>query len=297
MSTDKTDAFGTRMKEYEFQETKRTFLPMLPVYARIDGRGFSNFTRGMERPFDTDMMVAMIQTTKHLVEHTHAKIGYTQSDEISLAWHAPEYESSIFFNGKIMKMASVLAGLATAAFTKAVLTSNNPNFRAYADRLPHFDARVLAMPSREEVANMFLWRNQDATKNAISMAAQHYFTHSSLQGVNSAQMQERLWQESNINFNSYPESFKRGTFVRRVAVERPFTAEELARIPENLRPSADTLITRNNVISVPMPIFSKVTNRVGVIFDGEAPVVIEEHIDLDAIRMASSLSMYCTRAN
>jgi tRNA(His) guanylyltransferase len=291
------DEFGDRMKLYEGQETKRTFLPMLPVYARIDGRGFSKFMRGMARPYDTDMMAAMIQATKHLVEHTHAKIGYTQSDEISLAWHAPEYESSIFFNGKIMKMCSVLAGLATAAFTRAVLDSPNEAFRGYADRLPHFDARVISMPSQEEVANMFLWRNQDATKNAISMAAQHYFTNKSLHGVNSAQMQERLWKEKNINFNDYPESFKRGTFVTRQVVQRNFTAEELEKIPENRRPDGNILVFRNVVSPIEMPIFSKVTNRAGVIFNGEEPIIFEEPVDHEAERIEKTLIGYCQRAN
>jgi tRNA(His) guanylyltransferase len=45
-----TDSLGDRMKSYESRESDRRFLPMVPVYARIDGRGFSSFTRGMERP-------------------------------------------------------------------------------------------------------------------------------------------------------------------------------------------------------------------------------------------------------
>ena len=34
---------GDRMKMYERQEAGRRFLPLLPVYARIDGRSFSLF--------------------------------------------------------------------------------------------------------------------------------------------------------------------------------------------------------------------------------------------------------------
>lgn len=291
------DSLGNRMKEYESFETKRSFLPMLPVYARIDGRGFSNFTRGMTRPYDTDMIQAMVDTTKHLVDHTHAKIGYCQSDEISLTWHAPHYESSVFFDGRVAKMTSVLAGLATAAFTRAVLTSPNEAFRAYADRLPHFDARVISMPTQEEVANMFLWRNLDATKNAISMAAQHYFSHKELHGVNGAQMQEMLFQRQGINFNDYPEAFKRGTFVRRVTVEKSLTEEELARIPEAKRPPADTKFIRSSVVPVEMPIFSRVVNRVGVIFNGEEPVTEEQLIDPETARIYASLEGYSKRAN
>lgn len=73
---------GQRMKGYEKRETEMEFLPLLPVYARIDGRSFHTFTRGMKRPYDENLSRAMIETTKYLVEHTHAKVGYTQSDEI-----------------------------------------------------------------------------------------------------------------------------------------------------------------------------------------------------------------------
>ena len=96
-----TDEFGARMKSYESSETARRVDVQLPIYARIDGRSFSRFTRGMDRPFDQKMTDAMIETTKHLVHETHAKIGYTQSDEISLVWLADGPESDVFFSGKI----------------------------------------------------------------------------------------------------------------------------------------------------------------------------------------------------
>lgn len=44
------ETFGDRMKTYESIETGRKFIPLLPVYARIDGRCFSKFTRDMDRP-------------------------------------------------------------------------------------------------------------------------------------------------------------------------------------------------------------------------------------------------------
>jgi tRNA(His) 5'-end guanylyltransferase len=114
------DALGDRMKSYEARETDRRFLPTLPVYARIDGRGFSAFARGLDRPFDTRMTELMILTTEALVEETQARIGYTQSDEISLVWLAERADSSIFFDHRIAKMTSVLAAYATAAFTRAL---------------------------------------------------------------------------------------------------------------------------------------------------------------------------------
>ena len=70
----------------------------------------------MERPFDTRITQAMIDTTKYLIEETHARIGYTQSDEISLVWMQDRYDSELIFGGKIQKMVSVLASMTAARF-------------------------------------------------------------------------------------------------------------------------------------------------------------------------------------
>lgn len=267
-----SDALGQRMKDYEFRETERRLFTSLPIYARIDGRGFSKFTKKMERPFDIRMCDAMVDTTKALVEKTGALIGYTQSDEISLVWMASGHDKSIFFDGKIQKMASVLSGIATSAFTMAIMRYFEDSC-SYLQMMPHFDARVIQLPSKTEAANMFLWRNLDATKNAISMAAHHHFSHKSLQGVNGPQMQERLFQECGINFNTYPAFFKRGTWVKRVTFETPLPEETRMRIGEKDRPERDVLITRSEIRTFDFPPFNKVENREEVIFDGAIPEI------------------------
>src|ERR1700761_6891397 len=99
MIMDKKDDFGDRMKQvYEAPETERRFLPMLPIYARLDGRSFSRLTKDMARPYDVRMSDAMVDTTKYLVGETHALIGYTQSDEISLVWFYPSFNSGMMFD-------------------------------------------------------------------------------------------------------------------------------------------------------------------------------------------------------
>lgn len=265
------DALGDRMKSYEAHETGRRFLPGLPVYARIDGRCFSAFTRGMRRPYDERMCLAMAETSRRLVELTHALIGYTQSDEVSLVFQSDERtpQSGYFFDGKTMKMASVLASLATALFTREVYAGDFDGFEA---RLPHFDCRVLQLPSREEAANMLLWRELDATKNAVSAAARSVFSHRELQGIGASGMQEMLFQRG-INFNDYPAFFKRGTFSRRVRVERTFTPEELEAIPPAHRPARDEVRVRSDVVALDMPPLSRVANRVGALLCGEDPWV------------------------
>lgn len=264
-----TDDLGDRMKAYETRETDRRFLPMLPVYARIDGRNFSGFTRGMERPYDERMSRAMVETTKALIEETHPRIGYTQSDEISLVWLGESYDSGIFFDGKIAKMTSVLAGLASACFCRVI-----HKWSEYVDRAPHFDCRVFQLPSRTEAANVFLWRELDATKNAISMAARSVYSHKALDHKNGAEMQEMLF-EKGINFNDYPPFFKRGTFIRRELERRELTEIERARIPPDHRPKIGAVFDRSVIRELDMPKFSTVINREAVVFDGAQP----EHLN------------------
>lgn len=281
------DNFGDRMKAYERIETGRIFMPRLPIYARIDGRGFSKFTKGLRRPYDERMSLWMIETTRHLIKETHALIGYTQSDEISLLFYADGRDEEVFFAGKVQKMVSVLAGLATAGFTNAMyeyvhgdgpFKPDRVEVIKYLGKCPHFDARVFQLPDKIEAANAFLWREQDATKNAISMAAHHHFGHKATLGLSGKQKQEKLFQEAGVNFNDYPAFFKRGTFLRRVTTERTLTEIERARIPEGKRPPSDRVFVRTAIQEVPMPNFSKVKNRVEVIFDGADPVVEAEAI-------------------
>ncbi len=268
-----SDNFGDRMKDYERRETARRFLPGIPVYARIDGRSFSKFTKGMDRPYDELMTRCMIGTAMHLVEETHACIGYTQSDEISLCWLAESPDSQIFFDGKIQKMVSVLAGIASTAFFATYLrlfSRSSDEYWDHSHNLPVFDARVFQLPSKIECANAFLWREFDATKNSISMAARSVYSHKELYKKNGDEMQEMLWQKD-INWNDYPASFKRGTFVQRKAKWVELDAETMLKIPEDRRPTGP--VQRHEIVELDMPPFTKVTNRVDVIFDGSDPII------------------------
>lgn len=257
------DALGDRMKGLEAQETERRFIPGLPIYARIDGRVFSKFTKDMDRPFDRRMSAVMAWTTSALVEHTHATIGYVQSDEISLVWIPTEHGHG-WFGGKIMKMTSVLAGLATSAFIQGMF-GEFQDAEKRLQQLPHFDARVISMPSEMEAANMLLWRNLDATKNAVSMATRHYYSHKDMHLKNQAQMNEMLFQKG-VNFNSYPEFFKRGTWVRRFVEEQLLTTEELNKIPEKHRPDPNVPVVRSMVRGFDLPPLNKIANRTDVLF-------------------------------
>ena len=264
-----SDTLGDRMKMYEQAESGRRLMPLLPVIARIDGRSFHSFTRGMERPYDEGLSSCMADTAKALVLETGACMAYTQSDEISLAWHQEDPKSQIWFDGRVLKMTSQLAAQATLAFYRLVLE----RMPGYADRLPTFDARVWNVPDRKEGALAFLWREQDACRNSINMAASAYYSHKELHGKSSAERQEMLFRKG-VNWNDYPARYKRGTFLQKRTVSTPFTADELDRLPPRhaARSNPGMLVDRKACVILDMPEFSKVVNREDVIFCGADPV-------------------------
>lgn len=116
-----SDVFGDRMKKYEQIEAGRIFLPNLPILVRIDGKGFSKYTKKLNKPYDIRFSDIMINVTKFLVKQTNACIGYTQSDEITLVLYAKELNQEIFFAGKIQKMVSVISSMATAKFNQLAM--------------------------------------------------------------------------------------------------------------------------------------------------------------------------------
>jgi tRNA(His) 5'-end guanylyltransferase len=216
-----------RMKLYEKERSYR-MTPFLPVLARIDGRSFSKFTRGMDRPFDFNMSLCMRETMQKLAEETNALLGYTQSDEITLLWYSDDIKSQIWFDGKHSKMVSQAAALATLYFNKYC----SIYLPEYASKLPTFDARVWSVPNKEEAANVFVWREEDATRNSLSMAASHYYSHKELQNKNSRDMHDLLMKKG-VNWNDYPHYFKRGSFVQRRIVNKPYGKCEIGSLPEH----------------------------------------------------------------
>ena len=75
---------GEKMKKYEMQSRTR-LLRKVSVINRLDGKAFHTWTRGLDRPFDRNLMNIMQKTMLALCEQIQGCVlGYTQSDEITL---------------------------------------------------------------------------------------------------------------------------------------------------------------------------------------------------------------------
>ena len=216
-----------RMKKYEY--VTRNFLTIrTPVIIRIDGKAFHTFTKGMKKPFDHIFMESIQDTMKYLCENVQGCVlGYCQSDEISLLLiDYDTLETSAWFDNNISKIISITSSLASVYFNQQfyinLVDYRVKNYKSknrdveYENRLlanisslPIFDSRAFNL-SKEEVNNYFVWRQQDAIKNAIQMIGRAYFTHKELENKNGQDIVDML-DNIKVNYHSYTTSEKRGT--------------------------------------------------------------------------------------
>lgn len=73
-----------------------------------------------------------------------------------------------------------------------------------------FDSRSFNIP-KEEVTNLILWRQQDATRNSIEMVGRTYFSDKRLYKINTNGIQDLLFTEKGVNWNDFPTHQKRGS--------------------------------------------------------------------------------------
>ena len=276
------DELGIRIKEFETITTKTKLIPQLPLYARIDGRAFHTFCRGLKKPFCYELVETMQEVTKFLVEETHAQLGYVQSDEISLCWLDP---SKAPFDGKLFKLQSVLASLATSKFVNyihekywhgrelnLITDTDNNSWKLLGTKVmnnPSFDCRVFQLPNEMELANTFVWGEIDAVRNSVSMLAQANFSHNELQGKDRKAMLTML-EEKGIRWNELRDDLKRGAYFKRVLIEKDLDDETWNKIPDNKKPENRTVI-RSEIQQYNIPEMKNVENKVGVYFYGEEP--------------------------
>ncbi len=269
------DALGDRMKEFYENRSKTYLTRRTPVIIRLDGKAFHSFTKPFYKPYDVILHQAMNNTMKTLCENIQGvKLGYTQSDEITLL--LTDYENlqtDAWFGYNVQKMCSVAASIATLAFNQHLFSALNQyelewkcgltpqsveiqeahkryveGIRRALSKGALFDARCFSVP-KEEVANCFIWRQQDATRNAIQMLGQCNFSHKELDGKSQNDIQDMLMTQKSINFNDMSTEYKRGVCCYR---------KEYIDTTVDLKTNETTKVTRRSwEIDTEIPIFTQ----------------------------------------
>jgi tRNA(His) guanylyltransferase len=200
------DEIGDRFKDYEscwdFTLPRR-----MPMVIRVDGRAFHSLK--LEKPFDPVFFQWMARTAHALCEEIQgARWAFFQSDEISVIVRDDmSLQTQPWMGKRLSKVLSLSAAIATAAFNEDCAGHFGPR---------EFDARAFVLPTVDEVVNYCIWRQQDATRNSILMAAQGVFSHKQMHQKNTTVLREML-EQAGKPWEETPTHFKRGAVTRRIA--------------------------------------------------------------------------------
>ena len=273
------DKIGDRMKDRYENRSKQFLTRRVPTIIRLDGKAFHTYTKGLDKPFDEGLIEDMQETTKFLCENIQGcKLGYTQSDEITLV--LTDYDkltSDAWFDYNVQKITSISAAMATAKFNQlrmirtsaierdhsmssmaeSVWDNNNLSTEDIEGfKLAFFDSRVFQIPEKEEVVNSLIWRQQDAERNSIQMLAQSLYSHSELHGKNTSLLQDMCFEKGQ-NWNDLNFSKKRGSLV----IKNRYVNDDLWPQPAEL-PEREDLKIRTKWEVVETPIFSQSRNTI-----------------------------------
>lgn len=274
------NALEKRMKE-DYENRSKTYLVRrMPVIIRLDGKAFHTFTRELKKPYDAIFHIAMNQTLKYLCENIQGcKIGYTQSDEITLLLtDYDNIDTSAWFDYSLHKMCSISASMATLEFNRVferearMYIEGNPNDEKYCKSLMKaiekgamFDSRGFNVPEHE-VANCFIWRQQDGIRNAVQMLGQVHFSHNKLNRKSTEDIKKML-MEQDVDFEAMPVEFKRGV----CCIKKKFAIDKSKRIVSVYDETEkydmeNTVIREKWVLDMGIPVFSENRSYIEDIF-------------------------------
>ncbi len=223
---------GDRIKGYETKFTGQKIDSSLPFVIRLDGHSFSRFTRGLKKPYDYNLHLAFVNTTKYLMKEFQATTGYTHSDEISLLFYPGKTRNNVgwkepIYGGRIQKMISIASAACSVFFNKELVNifsnikdqyvDKESSFERMVNSQSYFDARIFQLPNDIEMFSYMYWRSQvDCKKNHVFGLARKHFTKGEL-NKKSTNERVQMLAEKGVIWENEPPCFRRGTFFKKVA--------------------------------------------------------------------------------
>jgi len=191
------------------------------IVVRIDGKAFHKFTEVHHymKPNDERGLGLMSRAAQSVMaEFPEAVLAYGQSDEFSFVFH----KHCKLYNRRASKIMTNVVSLFSSCFTMFWPRYFNSTQLQYP---PAFDARVVLYPSDENLRDYLCWRQADCHINNLYNVC--FWKMVQEKGLSPAQSQDRLKgtlssdknellsSQFNVNYNSLPELYRKGTVIIR----------------------------------------------------------------------------------
>jgi len=190
-------------------------LPRVPIIISINGRSFSKITSLLDKPYCDRFEECLLNTMLKICAEVEGTIfGYQHNDEIVLVVRNDQNQDTLpWCDNSIQKICSITSSIATSHFTKCC---NAINLNLMGE--PLFTSQIFTAPNIAETINTIIYKQQHNFYTSIQFACFYELIRKydkttikdMLNGLSIDEKIDLLNQECNINFNDYPEVFRRG---------------------------------------------------------------------------------------
>ncbi|CAG5125630.1 unnamed protein product [Candidula unifasciata] len=191
------------------------------IVVRIDGKAFRKFTDAHSylKPNDDRGLGLMTRAAQMVMaDFTDIVLAYGQSDEFSFVFH----KNCKIYNRRASKLMSNVVSLFASSFVLYWPEFFDTQELQYP---PSFDSRVVLYPTDETLKDYLSWRQVDCHINNLYNTCFWKLVQEkglspreagdSLNNTFSDHKNELLFKEFNINYNSLPELYRKGTVIIR----------------------------------------------------------------------------------
>lgn len=254
-----------RIEGYQTSADYR-LLNRLPVIICINGRGFSKVTQLLDKPFCPKLSECMLSTMLKLCTDIEgALFSYHFNDEIIIvARNDQTADTSPWYDNKLQKICSITSSIATLHFNECISTLH---LDMTGDSL--FTSQIFVVPTIAEAINTIVYKQQQNFYTSIQLSCfyellKKYDKNSikeMLSGLDLDDKKGLLLQESKVEFNDYPTTFRRGAAAY--------------KIPKII----DGVMKNKWHLNSELPIFTQDQSFLSNIFKNGADIFRQENID------------------
>lgn len=211
-----------RVERYQ-SVTDYKMLDRVPIVICVNGRGFSKATQLLDKPYCPKFAECILSTMLRLCTDVEgALFAYQHNDEIVLiARNDQTNETTPWYDNKLQKICSVTSSIASVHFNTC---ASQIKLNVTGD--PVFTSQVFTVPTIAEAVNTVIYKQQQNFHTSIQFACLYELIKKydknaikeMMAGLNIDEKMDLLNQESDVNFNDYPASFRRGVAAYRVPV-------------------------------------------------------------------------------
>lgn len=203
-----------RINLYE-SSTDYIILPKIPLIFKINGKGFSNTTSLLDKPFDSDFSDCLMSTTKLLCSEIEgAVLSYTFNDTIIIiARNDQNNNAQTWFKNKITKLSSFTSSLAGIHFYKCA-DHISLSLQGY----PVFTSHVFPVPNINEAINYLISCQQLNSLIAVQFSCYYELLKKydkqhikkTMHGLSNVERLDLLKDECGIDYETYNSIFRKG---------------------------------------------------------------------------------------